>query len=595
MHRTVLMLATVVAAALGVRAAQAEPSHGLAMHGNPKYAADFRHLDYANPNAPKGGTLRLARTGTFNTLVPNTIKGRRPAALSLVYETLMQRVWDEPFTLYGLIAESVEVPDDRSWVTFTLRPEARFSDGSPITVEDVIFSWETVRTQGRPNSRVTFNKVVRVERPGPRQIRFVFDADKADRELPLLIAGFLPILSRAYWQDRDYTETTLEPPVTSGPYLVERANPSRGITYRRNPEYWGRDLPVNVGHYNFDVIRYEYYRDDSVELEAFKAGDYDYRVEGDAARWATQYDFPAANNGEVVRKILENGIPSGLSGIAFNIRRPLFQDRRVRQALMLAFDFEWINANLLHGGFTRTSGMFDNSDLGPTGPPTDAELALLEPWRDQLPPEVFGGPFEPPATDGSGNDRTHLRTASRLLKEAGWRVDGGRLVRSTGQLFSFEILLLRRANERIALAYKHNLERLGIDVRVRLVDSAIYQAVTEAFDFDMTFRRWGVSLSPGNEQQNYWSSRTAASPGSRNTAGVANPVIDALIEALVAAGDRKALAAAASALDRVLMWNYYVVPLYHSPGSRIAYWDGVARPANTPIYGAVMETFWAVN
>ena len=595
MHRTVLLLAMVVATALGVQPAQAAPSHGLAMHGKPKYAADFRHLDYANPNAPKGGTLRLSATGAFDTLNPYVIKGRAAAGTGFLYETLMRRVWDEPFTLYGLIAESVEVPDDRSWVTFTLRPEARFSDGSPITVEDVIFSWETIRTQGRPNSRATYSKIVRVERPGPRQVRFLFDADKADRELPLLIAGFLPILSKAYWQSRDFAETTLEPPVTSGPYLVERAEPTRGITYRRNPDYWGRDLPVNVGHNNFDVVRYEYYRDGGVALEAFKAGDYDFRYEFNATRWATQYDFPAATNGEVAREVIEHGIPSGLRGIAFNVRRPLFQDIRVRQALMLAFDFEWINANLLHGGFIRTAGLFDNSGLAPTGVPTGAELALLEPWRNQLPAEVFGAPFAPPRTDGSGNDRTHLRTASRLLGEAGWQIVDGRRVNGAGRPVSFEILLVNPTNERIALAYKRSLDRLGIDARVRLVESAQYQGLIEQFDFDMAFRRWGVTLSPGNEQQNYWSSKTADSPGSRNAVGVANPAVDALIDALVGAADRAALVDAARALDRVLMWNHYVVPLYHQPGFRIAYWNDIARPATIATYGTVMETFWAAR
>ena len=595
MHRTAIMLAAVVAAILAIQPASAEPSHGLAMHGTPKYAADFRHLDYANPNAPKGGTLRLAATGSFDTLNPYVIRGRAAAGASFLYETLMQRVWDEPFTLYGLIAESVEVPDDRSWVTFTLRPQARFSDGTPITVDDVIFSWETIRTQGRPNSRTTYNKVARVERPGPRQVKFIFAADEANRELPLLIAGFLPILSKAYWQDRDFAETTLEAPVTSGPYQIDRLDPSRGVTYRRNPDYWGRDLPVNAGHYNFDVIRYEYYRDGGVALEAFKADDYDFRYEFDATRWATQYDFPAANNGKVTREVIEHGIPSGLRGLAFNMRRPLFSDRRVRQALMLAFDFEWINANLLHDGFVRTAGLFDNSDLAPVGAPGGAELALLEPWRNALPAEVFGAPFRPPATDGSGNDRTHLRAASRLLAAAGWRVVDGKRVNATGAPFSFEILLLNPTNERIALAYKRGLERLGIEVRVRLVESAQYQALIEQFDFDMAFRRWGVTLSPGNEQQNYWSSRTADSPGSRNAAGVANPAVDALIAALVGAADRAALVAAARALDRVLMWNYYVVPLYHAEGFRIAYWDTLARPPTIPIYGTVMETFWAKN
>ncbi len=586
------LLATLLLLAPG---AQAEPRHGLAMHGVPKYGADFTHLDYANPDAPKGGTLRLAATGTFDSLNPWVIKGRSAAGTrNFLYETLMKRIWDEPFSMYGLIAESAEMSDDRSWIEFTLRPEARFNDGSPITVDDVIFSWETIKTKGLPNSRRTFEQVARVAQTGPRKVRFTF-ANNENRELPLLVAGFLPILSKAYWEDKDFTETTLEPPVTSGPYVIETINPGRSITYRRDPDYWGEDVPVNVGHNNFDEIVYEYYRDSTIALQAFKAGDFDMRLEFNPAQWATQYDFPAAREGRVSLEVVDHGIASGLRGFYMNLRRPLFQDRRVREALLLAFDFEWVNANLFHSAYTRTRSLFDNSDLRPQGTPEMAELALLKPWRAQVPDEVFGEPFAPPTTDGSGNNRANLRAATRILADAGWTVRDGKLVNADGMPFEFEILLNSQSNAGIALAYQRNLERLGMDVSVRLADSAQYQSLIEAFDFDMIIARRGVTLSPGNEQQSYWSSDVADSPGTRNVSGIKDPAVDAMIEAVLAAEDREALEAATRALDRILMWNYYVIPLYHQSGFPTALWDGVARPAIVPVYGAVMETFWSTQ
>ena len=572
-----------------------EPRHGLAMHGSPKYSADFTHLDYANPDAPKGGKLRLAATGTFDTLNPWVIKGRPAAGVKdRLYETLMKRIWDEPFTMYGLIAASAEMPDDRSWIEFTLHPAAKFNDGSPITVDDVIFSWEKIRDEGKPNSRTTYEQVARVEETGERRVKFTF-ADNKNRELPLLVGGFLPILSKAYWQDRDFGETTLDVPVTSGPYMVGRLVPGRGITYRRDPAYWGAALPVNVGHNNFDVLQYEYYRDGAVSLEAFKAGDYDFRYEFNGTWWATQYDFPAVADGRVTLDVVDHGIASGLRGMYMNLRRAPFDDRGVRKALLHAFDFEWVNENLLHSAYTRTASLFDNSDIRPTGAPEGAELALLDSWRGQVPDEVFGPPFSPPMTDGSGTNRANLRAATRILAEAGWNVRDGRLVDADGARFKFEILLVSQSNERIALSYERSLERLGMDVTVRLVDSAQYQSLTAAFDFDMVFSRRGVTLSPGNEQQNYWSSAVADSPGSRNVSGIKDPAIDAMIDAVLAAEDRDALVAATRALDRILMWNYYVIPLYHRSGFPTALWNTVERPEIVPVYGAVLETFWSTQ
>ncbi|MCZ6605910.1 MAG: extracellular solute-binding protein [Alphaproteobacteria bacterium] len=594
MSRFIRLLAVALTLTVAIAApARAEPSHGLAMHGLPKYGPGFSHFAYTNPDAPKGGSVTYAAIGSFDSLNPWVVQGQAAAGVrALMYETLMKRAWDEPFTLYGLLAETVEVARDRSWIAFTLNGQARFSDGRPVTVEDVIFSLELIRTKGRPNSRTTFNKIVAVEETGPGAVRFSF-ADGSDRELPLLVAGFLPILSKAYWQDREFAATTLEPPVSSGPYLVDRVDPGRAVVYRRDPDYWGADLGVNRGQFNFDRITYDYYRDGDVALEAFKSGDYDFRYEFDAGRWATQYDFPAVAAGDVTIETVSHGMPSGLRGFAFNLRKPMFQDRLVRQAFVLAFDFERVNRVLLHSAFTRTGSMFDNSGLRPRGYPGNGELRLLARWWGEVPDEVFGPAWVPPATDGSGTDRTNLGAARELLRAAGWRVADGRLVDGSGAPFDFEILLVDPSDEGLALAYAEGLERLGIAVRVNLVESAQYQARLEDFDFDMAIRRWGVTLSPGNEQQNYWSSATARAAGSRNTAGVADPAVDALIDALVGARFRNELVTAARALDRVLMWNYYVVPLYYQPGFNMARWNRIEMPDIISTYGPVQESFWA--
>jgi microcin C transport system substrate-binding protein len=586
--------AVLLAATLSAGAAHAEPRHAVAMHGEPRLSVDFAHLTYAEPAAPVGGTLRQAAIGSFDTLNPYNIKGRAAAGLGLVHETLMQRNLDEPFALYGLLAETVEMPDDRAWVEFTLHPQARFSDGRPVAVDDVVFSATVLRDHGRPNARATWGRIARIEETAARRVRFTF-IDASDREMPLLVAGFLPILSRAWWHGREFAATTLEPPVGSGPYTIERVDPGRTIVYRRDPGYWGWSLPVNRGFYNFDVVRFDYYRDSAIALEAFKSGEYDLRVETDAARWATQYDAPAVVDGRIVREFVPHGTPSGLSGIAFNLRRPLFQDRRVRKALTLAFDFEWINRALLHGGYVRTASMFDGSRLKPEGAPSGGELALLEPWRGRVPEEVFGPTYEPPRTDGSGYDRNNLRRAAGLLETAGWRIRDGRRVNAAGEPLRFEILLRNTANERIALAWSRALRRLGIDVALRLVDSAQFQGRIDSYDFDTVFGYWGVTLSPGNEQQAYWSARTADQPGGRNWTGIADPAIDALIAALAAARTRDRLVDAARALDRVLMHSNIVVPLWHDAGTRLAYWNTIARPPRVPVYGLQIESFWATR
>ena len=579
----------------GATSAAAAPENAIAMLGTTKYTADFTHFDYVNPDAPKGGTLRLHAIGSFDSLNPYIVRGKPAAGLhhgfGIYFETLAKRSRDEPFSLYGLLAETIETPPDRAWVEFTLRPEARFSDGSPVTVDDVIFSWETLKTKGSPNARATWGRVVTAAETGPGRVRFIF-VDNRDRELPMLIAGFMPILSRAWWQGRTFDATTLDPPLASGPYTIASVDPGRGLVFARDPDYWGAGLAVNRGQYNFDEVRFDYFRDSAVALEAFKAGDYDFRFEGDAARWATQYDIPAAASGAVERDVLHTGVPSGLSALAFNLRRQKFADVRVRQALTLAFDFEWLNKTLLHDGYTRTQSMFSGSDMAPAGPPQGTELALLEPWRGKIPDAVFGPPYAPPATNGSGRPRANLKRAAALLSAAGWRVADDARIDGAGNAFRIEIIIRRPSNERIALAYGRNLKRLGIATSVRLVESAQFQGLIDSYDFDMVFGFWGVTLSPGNEQQNYWSSQTAEQPGGRNWAGVADPAIDAMIAALGESRDRTALVAAARALDRILMWNHYVMPLYHDAGQRIAYWTRIGRPETVPVYGLRLETMW---
>ena len=583
--------AAVLAALLASGAPPAEAgSHGIAMHGAPKYGAGFEHFDYANPDAPKGGEFRRALTGTFDSLNPFIIKGVRAYGRHLVFETLLRRAWDEPFSLYGLVAESIEVPDDRSSVTFTLRPEARFQDGSPITADDVVFSWETLKEHGRPNHRLYYRQVRRVERPDARSVRFVFDAESPDRELAMLM-GLMPILSKSYYESVTFEETTLDPPLGSGPYRIESVDPGRSIVYRRDPDWWGRDLAVNRGQYNFDRIRFDYYRDADVMMEAFKAGDYDFRSEPSAARLATGYDFPAVADGRVKVVSLSHGRPSGMRAFVFNTRREIFADRAVRYALAHAFDFEWVNKSLLHGAYVRTRSIFDNSELGSRGVPEGGELALLEPFRDRLPAELFERPYVPPGM--GGRVRANLREARRLLAEAGWAVRDGELRReSDGLPMAFEILLVRPGNEKIALSLARNLERLGVDARVRTVDTAQYQNRRNVYDFDMLIYRWGMSLSPGNEQAFYWGSQAADEEGTRNYPGVRDPVVDSLIKRMTNVRGRGDFVDTIRAMDRVLLWGHYFVPLYHRNDDYVAYWDRFGRPEVNSLYGVVVETWW---
>ncbi len=565
--------------------------HGLSMYGNLKYGPDFKHFDYVNPDAPKGGDVRLAAIGTFDNLNPFILKGVAAAGIGQLFDTLTVSSSDEPFAEYGLIAESVQVPADRSWVAFTLRPEARFHDGSPITAEDVVWTFQTLKTKGHPFYRSYYAHVLKAEALGPRKVKFSFGPGD-NRELPL-ITGQMPVLSKAYWQKHDFEKTTLEPPLGSGPYRVDAVDPGRSIVYRRVKDYWGAKLPVRAGQNNFDTIRYDYYRDGTVALEAFKAGQYDFREENGAKNWATAYNIPAVAQGLVKKEEIKNQVPTGMQAFVYNTRRPVFQDRRVRQALGCAFDFEWTNKNLFYGAYERTKSYFSNSELASSGLPGPEELKVLEPFRGRIPDEVFTKEYRPPVTDGSGDIRANLSQALALLKDAGWVVRGQRLVNArTGEPMRFEILLDDPAFERVTLPFVKNLERIGIGARVRTVDTAQYQNRMDNFDFDMTVAVWPESLSPGNEQTDNWTSERAGVPGSRNLAGIRDPVVDKLVELVISAPDRPSLVARTRALDRVLLWGSYVIPHWHIQSFRVAYWDKFDRPRISPKYALGFSTWW---
>jgi microcin C transport system substrate-binding protein len=556
-----------------------------------KYPPDFKNFEYANPNAPKGGTMKLSAIGTYDTLNPFVVKGVPAAGIGQIFEELMTRSEDEPGSNYGLIAESVDVAPDKLSVLFTLRKEARFHDGSPITPDDVVWTFDTLRAKGAPMYRSYYGDVTKVEKEGDRGVRFTFKSAE-NRELPSIL-GEMPVLSKAYWSNRDFEKTTLDPPLGSGPYKIDSVDPGRSITYRRVPDYWAANLPVNKGRFNVDVIRYDYYRDGTIALEAFKAGQYDIRRENSSKSWATGYDSPALSEGLIKKEQIPNQLPSGMQGFGYNLRRPLFQDPKVRQALAYAFDFEWSNKNLFYGLYTRTRSYFDNSELAATGTPQGEELKILEPFRGKVPDEVFTKEYDPPKYDGSGNIRDGLRQALMLLKDAGWSFKNEQLVNDkTGQPFEFEILLNDPQMERIVLPFAQNLKRMGITAHVRTVDTAQYEKRMETFDYDMAIEVFGQSLSPGNEQREFWGSKAADEQGSRNTLGIKSPVIDELIEELIRAPDRASLVAHTRALDRVLQYGYYVIPQFHLGASWIAYWDKFRRPEVSPKYGFGLDTWW---
>jgi microcin C transport system substrate-binding protein len=568
----------------------ARSAHGLSIHGDLKYGPGFAHFAYVNPRAPKGGSVTLSAIGTFDNLNPFILKGVPAAGIGNTFDTLTVASTDEPSSEYGLVAETMETPADRAWVAFTLRAAARFHDGSPMTVEDVMWTFDTLRTRGHPLYRSYYAQVARVEKIGPRTVKFTFKGGE-NRELPVIV-GQLPVLSKAYWAGRDFAKTTLEAPLGSGPYRVESLEPGRSITYRRVKDYWAAALPVNVGRFNFDTIRYDYYRDRTVALEAFKAGGFDFRFEDSSKNWATAYDVPAVRDGRIRREAIPNEVPTGMQGFVYNTRRAVFSDPRVREALAAAFDFEWSNAHLFYGAYARTRSYFSNSELASRALPSEAELAVLAPFRGRVPAEVFTREYRPPSTEPGGL-RPTLVHALELLKQAGWVVRDLRLVNTqTGRPLTFEILLDDPNWERIALPFVKNLERLGVSARVRTVDSAQYEYRLKQFDFDMTVTVFAQSLSPGNEQVDFWASASADTPGSRNLAGVRDPVVDRLIDLVIAAPDRPALVARTRALDRVLLWGHYVIPHWHITAFRVAYWNRFGRPAVSPKYDLGFDTWW---
>lgn len=566
--------------------------HALALHGTPKYPTDFSHFDYVNPDAPKGGTLKLANVSaaTFDSLHPFILRGTAAEGIGLVYDTLTERSLDEPFTEYGLIAKSIEVAPDRRSVRFVLRKAARFHDGTMVTAEDVAWTFRALRDHGHPQYRAYYQEIDRAEVVGPHEIIFHFST--ADNAELALIIGQLPVLPAHYWAERDFSATTLEPPLGSGPYQVVEVEQGRRVVYARVADYWAANLPLKRGRHNVDLIEYDYYRDGTVALQALKAGEYHLRQENVARNWATAYDTPDVESGRLKKESIEHDRPAGMQGFFFNTRREIFADPQVREALSFAFDFEWTNENLFYGAYQRTRSYFENSGLAATGKPSEAELAVLEPYREQLPDRVFEQAYRPPSTQ-NGSLRDNLRQAFALLREAGWEVTDGVLTHvESGRPMDFEILLVSPSFERVVLPFKRNLERLGAKISVRTVDPTQYQNRMDSFDFDMTVHVAPQSLSPGNEQRDFWSCDAAAMGGSRNVAGVCDPVVEALIEAVIDAPNRKVLVARTRALDRVLQWGFYAIPNWYIDRFRVAYWDRFGRPAKNPPYGLALDTWW---
>ena len=580
--------------ALKLRPARAATAaHAIAMHGEPAWAPDFTHPTYSDPAAPKGGTLVQGVLGTFDCLNPFIVKGLPAANIrSYVVESLLARGYDEPFTLYGLIADSVDTDAARTTVTFTINKAARFADGKPITPDDVIFSWALLRDKGRPNFRIYYAKAVKAEAVGEHGVRFDLTGSD-DRELPLIIA-LMPVLAKHATDPETFEDTSYTPPLGSGPYRVTNVRPGDSVTFTRDKNYWGRDLPINRGLWNFDTIRYDYYRDGNTHFEAFKKGLYDVRAETDPGRWQTAYTFPALRDGHVMKEEFPYGLPKGMQGLVFNTRRAMFTDVRVREALLHLFDFEWIDHTYYFDLYKRTASYFDGCELSAHGVPASArERELLAPFPGVVRDDIMEGKWTPPKTDGSGRDREGLRRAFELFKDAGYELKGRQLVHGqTGKPFGFEILTTTRDQERLCLAYAQSLKRAGITALVRNVDGTQFQHRLLSYDFDMTQYHWEQSLSPGNEQLFYWSSEAADQQGSRNYMGVKSKAVDAMIAALLAATRNEDFIAAVRALDRVLLSGFYVIPLYYPPVQWIARWTRIKHPNRTSLFGYLPETWW---
>ena len=602
-HRARRIVAALLAAGLATLAlpAHAEPVHAIAMHGEPALAADFTHLPYADPDAPKGGSITYGFLGTYDSVNPFIVKSATTTSRGIwdvslgnnVFESLLTRNRDEAFSLYGLLADSVDMPDDRTSITFTINPKAHFSDGQPVTVDDVLFTLDLLKEKGRPIYRNWYSQVKTAEKVGERGVKLTFE-NGDNRELPLLI-GLMPVLPKHAIDPETFDQSTLKPMIGSGPYVMAEIIPGERFVLKRDPNYWGKDLPVKRGFDNFDQIRIDYYLDRNAMFEAFKKGLYDVNPEGDPATWLQGYNFPAVTDGRVIKETVKNGLPKGMTGFAMNTRRPQFADVRVRKALAMLFDFEWVNRNLFSGAYSRNGSFFQDSVLSALGvPASDAEKKLLAPFPDAVEPAVMDGTYKPTVSDGSGGDRKVLRAALDLLQQAGYKLDGNRLVQaSTGQPLAFEILLQDREQERVALAYARTLARIGIAATVRTVDSTQYQRRVQDFDFDMIMTSWPASLSPGNEQGNRWSSANVNVPASFNYVGANSPAIDAMLAALLAARSQEEFVAAVRSLDRVLISGHYVVPLYYLPDQWVARWNRVSHPAQQSVNGYTLSTWYA--
>ena len=568
-------------------------SHAIAMHGEPKYNEEFFSVEYVSKSSVKGGNIVRSSIGNYDTFNPFTLKGTSAAGIGLLYESLTVGSSDEAFTEYGLLAKHIEWPDDRSWVAFTLRDEAVWHDGKKISSDDVVWTFNTLMEKGHPFYKYYYGDVSEVIKMSEKKVKFIFSTN-TNKELPLIV-GQLPVLPQHYWEDKNFEETTLDIPIGSGPYKIKSFDAGRSITYELNENYWGFKnnlVPIKVGKDNISIIRYDYYKDRGVEREAFKSGEIDFFSENTSKEWATGYDISAVEEGLIKKELISHENPQGMQAFAFNTRKDIFKDKRVRKALSYAFDFEWTNKNLFYGAYKRTDSFFENSELSSSGLPSKEELAYLNPYMDVLPNEVFNEQYYNPTTDGSGFIRNQLQEATKLIKDAGWILKDGKLENSKGEPFEFEILLVSPAFERIVLPFIDNLEKLGIKASLRTIDSSQYQKRIESFDFDMIVFTFSQSLSPGNEQRNFWGSDAADTNGSRNVIGIKNDVIDSLIEKLINAKDREDLITITRALDRVLLWNYYVIPQWHISAYRVLYWDMFDQPKQKPKYSLGFDTWW---
>lgn len=586
--------AALFCATLSSTALAAQARHGLSAFGDLKYPTDFSHFEYVNPDAPKGGRLSMIGTAgriTFDSFNHFILKGDRAQGLQYLFDSLMVRAFDEPDAVYGLVARSAEVADDKMSVTFKLRPEARFSDGSPLTADDVVFSFDTLKAKGHPEFSFQIRNVVKAQAVDPQTVRYHFQG-KLVRDLPLQVA-VLPIMSKAYYAKHNFEKTTLKPPLGSGPYAISDFKQGTFVTYKRRDDYWAKDLPVNRGHYNFEELRYEYFRDRTAELQNLFSGNYSLREEFTSVDWATSYNIEAVKSGRILRHTLPDARPGGAQGFFINTRREKFKDPRVRKALDYAFDFEWSNKNLFYGLYKRTASFFENSNMKATGKPSPEELVLLEPFRDKLADDVFGDAYSPPVSDGSGKDRKLLREASKLLSEAGWTLRGGKRVNAAGEQLAIEFLTFSKSFLRVIGPYTGNLKRLGINATTRLVDASQYERRVKSFDFDVTTQRYVLRLTPGVEMKNFWGSETAKMDGSFNLAGISNPALDHLTDKALAAESRAELVTATRAIDRVLRAGHYWVPHWYKAAHNMAFWNKFSWPAKKPDYDrGIIATWW---